>query len=85
MEPRGSQTVSSRETSAGFGVDSRPPPPAPVCPQAERVGLQISLMKPPASSEPAALVFAQSELSSADSGDPRVFNEAEVSRLQRLV
>lgn len=46
-EPRGARSVSSGETGVGFGIDPRPPS---VCPQADGVGLQISLMKPLASS-----------------------------------
>lgn len=55
-EPRGAQAVSSGETGVRFGIDPRPPP---VCPQAARVGLQISLMKPLASSPQAGLEMLQ--------------------------
>ncbi|KAK5858286.1 hypothetical protein PBY51_002439 [Eleginops maclovinus] len=44
-EPGGARSVSSGEPGVGFAVD-----PPPESPEAERVGLQISLMKPPAPS-----------------------------------
>lgn len=58
-EPRGARPVSSEETGVRFGIDPRPPP---ACPQADRVGLQISLMKPLASSPQAGLEMLQKML-----------------------
>lgn len=50
-EPRGDGPVSSGKIGVRFGIESSPPS---ACPQADRVGLQISLMKPLASSPQAA-------------------------------
>lgn len=50
-EPRGDGPVSSGKIGALFGIESSPPS---ACPQADRVSLQISLMKPLASSPQAA-------------------------------
>lgn len=61
-EPRGTRPVSSGETGVRFGIDPGPPP---ACPQADRVGLQISLMKPLASSPQAGLQELQ-KMSSND-------------------
>lgn len=50
-EPRGDGPVSSGKIGVRFGIESSPPS---ACPQADRVSLQISLMKPLASSPQAA-------------------------------
>lgn len=69
-EPRGARPVSSGETGVRFSIDPHPPPE---CPQADRVGLQISLMKPLASSPQAGMEMLQKMSSAEQEASPSMF------------